>query len=205
MDSLLRGLFDDQDDDVQSQDKARDFIRRYEEGAPADNIDDGEALKNFHAVAGKVSPQEFEDATTEALERVAPEERAQFANLLQRASGGEITETSDPREVARLTTQVQSQQPDLLEGLLGGLLSGGGQNIGGLLDSVLGGTSAGKGQGQGIDDLINSVLGGQNSGAGQGKGQVDGLGGLLQSPMARSILAGIAAMVMKRLMGDKKA
>ena len=188
MDSLFKGLFDDQDDEIQAQDKAKDFIRRYEEGAPADNIDDEEALRNFHAVAGKVSPQEFEDATAEALNRVPPEERREFAHLLKQSGGQDLPDTDDPREIARYTSQVQAQQPDMLEGLLGGLLSGGGQGLGGLL----GGN--GQGQNQGRGGLLDSVLGG---------GQTQGIGGILQNPMARSILGGIAAMVMKQLMNKR--
>ena len=197
MDSLFKGLFDDQDDEAQAQDKAKDFIRRYEEGAPADNIDDEEALRNFHAVAGKVSPQEFEDATAEALNRVPPEERREFANLLKQSGGQDLPDTDDPREIARYTSQVQAQQPDMLEGLLGGLLSGGGQGLGGLL----GGN--GQGQNQGLGGLLDGVLGGADNNDARTQGQTQGLGGILQNPMARSILGGIAAMVMKQLMNKR--
>ena len=197
MDSLFKGLFDDQDDEIQAQDKAKDFIRRYEEGAPADNIDDEEALRNFHAVAGKVSPQEFEDATAEALNRVPPEERREFANLLKQSGGRDLPDTDDPREIARYTSQVQAQQPDMLEGLLGGLLSGGGQGLGGLL----GGN--GQGQNQGLGGLLDGVLGGGDNNDARTQGQTQGLGGILQNPMARSILGGIAAMVMKQLMNKR--
>lgn len=197
MDSLFKGLFDDQDDEIQAQDKAKDFIRRYEEGAPADNIDDEEALRNFHAVAGKVSPQEFEDATAEALNRVPPEERREFANLLKQSGGQDLPDTDDPREIARYTSQVQAQQPDMLEGLLGGLLSGGGQGLGGLL----GGN--GQGQNQGLGGLLDGVLGGGDNNDARTQGQTQGLGGILQNPMARSILGGIAAMVMKQLMNKR--
>ena len=197
MDSLFKGLFDDQDDEIQAQDKAKDFIRRYEEGAPADNIDDEEALRNFHAVAGKVSPQEFEDATAEALNRVPPEERREFANLLKQSGGQDLPDTDDPREIARYTSQVQAQQPDMLEGLLGGLLSGGGQGLGGLL----GGN--GQGQNQGLGGLLDGVLGGGDNNDARTQGQTQGLGGILQNPMARSILGGIAAMVMNQLMNKR--
>lgn len=197
MDTLFKGLFDDQDDEVQAQDKAKDFIRRYEEGAPADNIDDDEALRNFRAVAGKVSPQEFEEATTEALNRVPPEERREFANLLKQTGGQDLPDTDDPREIARYTSQVQQQQPDLLEGLLGGLLGGGGQGLGGLLGG------SGQGQNQGIGGLLDSVLGGGDNNDARTQGQTQGLGGILQNPMARSILGGIAAMVMKQLMNKR--
>ena len=197
MDSLFKGLFDDQDDEAQAQDKAKDFIRRYEEGAPADNIDDEEALRNFHAVAGKVSPQEFEDATAEALNRVPPEERREFANLLKQSGGQDLPDTDDPREIARYTSQVQAQQPDMLEGLLGGLLSGGGQGLGGLL----GGN--GQGQNQGLGGLLDGVLGGGDNNDARTLGQTQGLGGILQNPMARSSLGGIAAMVMKQLMNKR--
>jgi hypothetical protein len=62
MDSLLKGFFGDQDDDDTQRTKARDFISRYEQGSPYDNIGDDEVLNNYQSVAGRLSPQDFEDS-----------------------------------------------------------------------------------------------------------------------------------------------
>lgn len=198
MDPRLKGFFDDQDDDDTQLNKAQDFISRYEQGAPADGIDDDEVINNFQAVAGRVSPQEFEDSAAEAYERLSPDERRQFADYLKSQGGQDFEPTDDPRELARQTARVQTQQPEGLGGLLsggGGLgsLLGGGGGLGGLL----GGSSGGQGQGQGLGGLLDGVLGGQNQGRGQNQG------GTMQSPLVKAVLGGIAAMAMSRLMGRR--
>lgn len=178
MDSLVKGLFGGQDDDDTQRTKAQDFISRYEQGSPYDNIADDEVLNNYQSVAGRLSPQEFEDSAAEAYERLSPEERRQFARYLQEQGGQDFAETDDPRQLARYTSQVQSGQPDGLAGLLGGglggMLGGGGGGLGGMLGSVLGGDSHAQGQ-----------------------------GGMMQSPIAKAVMGGIAAMAMKRLLGGR--
>lgn len=201
MDPRLKGLFDDQDDDDTQLTKAQDFVSRYEQGAPADGIDDDEVISNFQAVAGRLSPEEFEDSAAEAYERLSPEERREFAEYLKAQGGDDFDPTDDPRELARLTSRVQTQQPDGLGGLLGGLggLLGGGGGLGGLL----GGSSGG--QSQGLGGLLDGILGGQDQGQNQNqtRSQNQGQGNMLESPLVKAVLGGIAAMAMKRLMGPR--
>lgn len=171
MDSLLKGLFGDQDDDDTQRNRAQDFISRYEQGSPYDNISDDEAMDNYQRVTGRISPQDFEDSAAEAYERLSPNERQQFAQYLQQ-QGGDASDINyeDPRQLAQYTSRMQSQQPDGLAGLLGGL--GGGGGLGGMLGGALGG--------------------------GQSR-----QGGMMQNPMAKAVLGGIAAMAMKRMMGRR--
>jgi hypothetical protein len=60
MDSLLNGLFGSQDDPTQERQQAQGFVQRYEQGSPWDNINDDEAVRNYQAVASRLSPQELE-------------------------------------------------------------------------------------------------------------------------------------------------
>jgi hypothetical protein len=180
MDSLLKGFFDDQDDDNTQMNKAQDFISRYEQGAPHENIDDDEVMNNFRAVSGGLSPEDLEDSAAEAYERLSPEERRQFAMYLHQQGGQDFTETDDPRELARYTSRMQQQQPGGLEGLLGG---------GGGLGSLLGGG------GSGLGGMLGGALGGQN--------QRQGGGDLMNSPLAKAVIGGIAAMAMKRMVGRR--
>lgn len=169
MDSLLSGLFGGQDDAGQQRGKAEDFINRYQQGAPWDNISDDEAVQNYQAVASRMSPQELEESAAETYEQLSPEERQQFAQWLQEREGGRLgqIDANDPRQLAHLTTEIQQQQPDGLAGLLGGGSGG-----------------------------LNSLLGGA-LGGGQGQGN------MLQNPIAKAVLGGIAAMAMKKLMGGR--
>jgi hypothetical protein len=187
MDSLLSGLFGDQDDDTVQRRKAQDFVKRYDEGPPYANISGEEALANYQSVASRLSPEQLEDSATEAYERMSPQERQQFNQFLRERSGDHRDDyRDDPRSMARMTSQLQSQQPDGLAGLLGG--AGG-------LGSLLGGGNAGGGLG----GMLSGVLGGDND-RGSNQDQGGGMGDMLNSPIGRAALGGIAAIAMKRFM-----
>jgi hypothetical protein len=157
MESLLGGLFGGQDADDQPRHRARaeDFVNRYEQGAPWDNISDEEALHNYQAVAGRLSPEEMEDSAAEAYARLSPQERRHFAEYLQQRGGAQLgpDDYDDPRQLARATSRYQAQQPEGLAGLLGG---------GGGLSSMLGGALGGGGsQGAMLQGPIGkAVMGG---------------------------------------------
>jgi hypothetical protein len=152
MDSLLKGLFGEQDDDDTQRNRAQDFISRYEQGAPYDGISDDEVMDNYQRVAGRLSSQQFEDSAAEAYARLSPQERQQFANYLQQQGGANASfNYDDPRQLAQYTSRVHQEQPDGLAGLLGGV---GGGGLGGLLGGALGG---GQGRGQSGNMLGNPI------------------------------------------------
>jgi hypothetical protein len=178
MDSLLSGLFGGQDDETQSRSRAQDFVSRYEQGPPHEGISDEEALNNYQAVAGRLSPQELEDSAAEAYERMSPQERREMAQFLNDRSSVTFDQVpDDPRGLARMTSRVQSQQPDGVAGLLGGMMGGG---MGGMLSGLMGGD----------DDRGRQQQSGGNGG---------GMGGMLQNPIARAALGGIAAVAMRKM------
>ena len=151
---LLGGLFggQDEDDDAKRQNRAADFVNRYQTGQPWENISGDEALQNYKSVAGKLSPDQYQEAATEAISRLSPEQRQQLAGVLQQGTGVTLSGgADDPAQLAQLTNQVRQgggsglsallgggSVDDLLgnSGALGGLLGGGG---GGLLGGLLGG------------------------------------------------------------------
>lgn len=81
MDSLISGLFGDKDDDKQARGRAEDFIKRYENGPPEENISDEESVRNYQAVASRLSPQELEESAAEAFERMSPDQRREFSRF----------------------------------------------------------------------------------------------------------------------------
>jgi hypothetical protein len=154
MDSLLKGLFGDQDDDDTQRNRAQDFVSRYDQGSPYEGISDDEVLNNYQRVAGRISPQEYEDSATEAYARLSPQERQQFAQYLQQQGGvGAEFNSDDPRQLAQYTSRLHQEQPDGIAGLLGGM---GGGGLGGLLGGALGGQSGGTLQ----NPMAKAVLGG---------------------------------------------
>ena len=135
VDQLLGGLFGGQDDDDEPvrRQRANDFIERYERGRPYDGIDDDEVMQNYRATAGRLSPQEFEEATAESLGRLSREERRELRRRMRQQGGGQINgdDDDDPRVLARELSQQRQGSDDPLGGLggmLGGMFGGGGSS-----------------------------------------------------------------------------
>jgi hypothetical protein len=178
VDQLLGGLFgaQDDDDDDRRRGRAQDFVSRYEQGSPYEGYDMDEALHNYQRVSERLSPQEYEEAAFEAFQRMPAQDRAQFAQMVRQRGGMDFgdMQADDPRELARMTSRFRQQG-----GGGGGLASlfgfgggGGGGDVGGLL-----GASQGRRGGGGGNDL----------------------GDMLNNPLAKAALGGIAAVAMKRM------
>ena len=170
VDQLLGGLFggqDDDDDDVRRS-RARDFVSRYEQGPPHEGYSDEEVLRNYRTVSRRLSPQEYEEAASEAFGRMSPDERRQFRRMMKERSGGRFNvDSDDPRDLARTTSRFQ--QEDSGGGGLASLFGFGGDDDGGR------------------GDLVSAARGDQG-------------GGLLDSPVAKAALAGVAAVAMKKML-----
>ena len=113
-----------------------DFVNRYNSGPPSEGYTDDEVADRYGQIAPRLPPQDYQRAAQAAFERMSPQERAEFGRYVeQRArqrdpSMGDLfgrgpQQYEDPGALARGTTRVQQEQPDLLGGLLGkgGMLS----------------------------------------------------------------------------------
>ena len=210
VDGFLKNLLGGDDDD-DSRTKAQDFISRYEQGAPPDGISGDEALQRYDQVAGQLSPDQYQEAAMEAFQRMSPEDRQQFGQLIAQhneQAGMPVSQGmnfDDPGDLARLTSQTQQEQPNGLGGLLSGLAGGGSGGLGGLLGGSgggLGGLLGGNSGGGGGGGLLGGLTGG-NQQAGAQVGSGGGAADLLGNPIVRSVLAGIAAIAMKRMIGGR--
>jgi hypothetical protein len=166
---LQMGILDDLLAGGQRQKEYKDFVNRYEQGAPSEGYSDQEVLKRYSEVSHAVSPDQYAKAAQEALGKLSPEERAAFVKILQeRAAARGITLSrevqSGPKELGQVLTDLHEKP--------------------GQLRDILGGSDA------------------------QPQGQAAGpnpIGEILASPMAKAVLAGIAAMVVKRFVGPSQS
>ena len=147
------------------QNEYKDFVSRYEQGAPSEGYSDQEVLKRYGEVSHAVPPDQYAQAAQEALSKLSPEDRAEFLKMLQERAAargvmlpGKVA--SDPKDLGKVLTDLH-EKPGQLRDILG------------------------PGDGQ---------LQGQASGS-------NPIGDMLSSPMAKAVLAGIAAKVVKRVMG----
>jgi hypothetical protein len=178
VDQLLGGLFggQDTDDEPVRRQRATDFIDRYERGRPYDGIGDDEVIQNYQTVAGRLSPQEYEEAAADAFGRLSREERRELRRRMRQQRKADMLDDDDddPRSMARELSQYRQQGSD---DPLGGLFGGGG-GLGGMLGGMLGG--------------------------GGGSPQASGSSGdLLGGPLGKAVLGGVAAYAMKRMMGGR--
>jgi hypothetical protein len=149
----------------QRQNEYRDFINRYDKGAPSEGYSDQEVLSRYGEVSHAVPPDQYAQAAQEALSKLSPEERESFVKMLQdRAAARGVTlppkVAPEPKELGQVLTDLHGTP--------------------GQLRDILGGSAA------------------------QPQGQASGsspITDILTSPMAKAVLAGIAAMVVKRVMG----
>ncbi len=184
---LLENLLGGGDDDNRRQ-QYQDFTNRFDQGSPYDGFSGDEALGHYQQVAGRIPPDVYQQSAQEAFSRMGPQERVQFGQMLQQqarqhgfqdpAWDEDDNQYQDPNYLAQVTSRMDQQQPGMLGQLLSGGMSGG---AGGALGSMLGASGG---------------MSGMSGGAG-------GAGNLLNNPLAKAALGGIAAMAMKRMMGGR--
>ena len=117
----------------------QDFVGRYERGHPAEGYSDEEVFQRYQQVAPRLPRDVYEESAQEAFARLSPQERREFAMSLQQRARQQNLQYAEfdqfDREdryqdsglLARATSRLQQEQPDLL----GQLLGGGGGGMGG--------------------------------------------------------------------------
>lgn len=184
----------------------RDFAERYDRGAPHEGISDEEAMSRYGEIAPRMSEDEYRDSAREAFSRMSPEERMQFGQQLQgqareqgqgdfidRDHDGQDDRFQDPDYLANLTGRMHSRQPDMMGQLLGGMMGGG-------MGSSMGSSMGGSGGMGGAAGMLGGLMGGSGDTGRSGGGSS---GGMMDNPVAKAAMAGIAAMAVKRMMGQR--
>jgi hypothetical protein len=141
----------------------RDFVERYDQGAPYDNISDEEAINCYREVAPQLSDEDYRYAAREALSQMTAEERTGFGRQLRdqtlqqgydfpdRDMDDQDARFQNPNYLAQVTGTVCAKHPGLLESTLG---SGGAGLVGGMLgDGITGGEGA-----SGGDSMTDNFL-----------------------------------------------
>jgi len=153
------------------RDQAQDFVNRYERGAPYDGIGNDEAYQQYQRVAPHLSQRDYELSAEEAFSRMDPRERQQFAQMLSQQARQQGMRFQD-LDGDGVDDRMQ-QDPRYLAQAMGRMQ----QQQPGLLQQLMGGGGG--------------AMGGARGG---------GAGDLLQNPLAKAALGGIAAMAMRRMM-----
>src|SRR5215475_15918732 len=107
----------------QRQNDYKDFVKRYEQGAPSEGYSDQEVLERYGEVSHVVSPDQYAQAAQEALSKLSPDERAAFVKMLQdRAAARGVTlpgkVAPEPKELGQVLTDLH-KKPGQLRDMLG--------------------------------------------------------------------------------------
>ena len=190
MDSALKGLFGGGGDDAAGKERAREFVRRYNEGPKDQGYEASEARDQLNQLLPHANSDQVERATRQALNDLPEDQRSQFGDfvgqLRQREPGGQAAGGGGGfgmDDIAGMFGQ-SGGSANSVSDLFGGLMGGGaGRSSGGDLGGMLGGLFGGGDS----DDRS------QTSGGG-------GMSGFLSSGAGKVVLGGIAAYLAKEML-----
>ena len=168
----------------QQRQQFQDFANRYQQGAPFDGISEQEALQNYRQVAPHLTPQQWQESAQESFARLSPQQRMELGRYLQQGAQQQGYSFPDMNQDG---IDDRTQDPRYLAQMAGQMR----QQQPGLFSQLLGSAMGGGGMGSG------SGLMGGGSGAGGNVGQ------LLNNPIAKAALAGIAATAVQRMMSGR--
>ncbi|HZG68094.1 MAG TPA: hypothetical protein VEZ12_15225 [Herpetosiphonaceae bacterium] len=161
----------------QQRQQFQDFSNRYEQGAPFDGISEQETLERYRQVAPHLPPQVWQESAQESFSRLSPQQRMELGRYLQQ--GAQQRGVNFP-DVNRDGIDDRMQDPRYLAQVAGQMR----QQQPGLFSQLLGG----------------AMGGGQQMGGG---GQMGDIGQMLNNPIAKAALAGIAATAAKRMLSGR--
>ncbi len=165
------------------QQQYQDFVQRYEQGHPAEGYTGQEVMQRYQQVAPQLPPDVYQQSAEQAFARLSPQERQQFAEFLQ-------------QRAQQQGVPLQSFNPGGMDPRM--------QQDPGALAQIT--TRMEQQQPGMLGQLLSGVLGGpQSGGQPAGMGSAGGLEAMLEHPVAKAALAGIAAMAVKNIMERRAA
>ncbi len=199
MEGALKGLFGG--GGATDTSAAHDFVQRVTTGDPAQGYTTEEAHAAATHVLQNASPDTIDRAMQQSLGNLSEDQRGQFAQMLQQrtAQGRPADNAGSGLTVQHSSGENQgSSSGGGLGDVLGGLLGGGGGGLSGML-----------GGGGGLSGMLGGLLGGggggqaqaQSGATNQGGGLSGGLGELMNNPIGKIAMAGMAAYAMKEVLG----
>jgi hypothetical protein len=173
--------------DHEARRRRKEFVDRYTTGDPAEGFTADEAVAHLREMRDEMSPAEFRQAMKQTLENLTPEQREEAVAMMQRykqaaGAGAPAQAASQPSAIA-------------------GAAAANDAAFGNMLNSLMGSGAGGADFGAIIDDLRSAGLSAPSSKSGAEPTQAD-FEALLNSPLARAVLGGVAAYGMQNMQVD---
>ena len=166
------------------QQEYQDFVNRYDQGAPYEGITGQEALNRYQQIAPQLPPDVYQQSAQEAFSRMSPQERMQLGQYLMQGAQQQGINFPD---MNRDGIDDRMQDPNYLAQMAGQMH----QQQPGLMSQILGGGGGG------------GMMGGGNQMGGGGQMGGGNIGNMLDNPIAKAALAGVAAMAAKRFLSQR--
>jgi hypothetical protein len=182
--------------DAEARRKRKEFVERYTTGDPSEGFTTEEAITHLREMRDEMSPGEFRRAMQRTLENLPPSQRDDFITIMrqyqtgstQPAAGVATPGASAPPTTAA-TSDVAASPPTP------GARGAAADPFGGVLTGLMGGSAAAAG-GVGIGDLFEDLTKGglraPSASSGEKPTEAD-FHALLNSPLGRAVLGGVAA------------
>ena len=170
--------------DPEARHKRKEFVDRYTTGHPSEGFTAEEAVTHLREMREEMTPAEFRKAMERTLENLPADQRDEFTALMRQHKAAKATAAAAPAAAGA----AKAADP-----------------FGGLLTGLLGGGAAATGSAPGVGDVLNDLAkGGLKAPTGQAGGapsEAD-LAALLNSPLGRAVLGGVAAYGMQAMQAD---
>ena len=173
-------------EDPERRQRRREFIERYITGNPAEGFTAEEALAHLDEMRDELSPEEFQLAMVRTMDNLLPDQRDAFITLIRKSREADTAAGAAPAAAAS-AAPAPSGDPfgGLLTGLMGGRADAGGVTIG--------------------DVLADLRRGGLNAPGSTGKTPTEAdFMRLIDSPLGRAVLGGLAAYGLQDLEQDEE-
>lgn len=177
--------------DHEARHRRKEFVDRYTTGDPSEGFTMDEAVDHLREMRAEMTPAEFRQAMKQTLEHLPPEQRDEVIAMMQRYK------QTAPAAAANSGTSSATPQPSAIAGAA----ASNDAAFGNMLDSLMGSGAGGADFGAIIDDLRKGGLNAPSNKAGAQPTEAD-FEALLNSPLARAVLGGVAAYGMQNMQAD---
>jgi hypothetical protein len=186
--------------DAEARRQRKEFVERYTSGDPSEGFTSEEAIAHLREMRDEMSPGEFRRAMQRTLENLPPSQRDDFIKIMQQYQAGSAQQATGVASGASATAPGGTATVDATSGTTTspgtpGSRSQAGDPFGGLLTGLMGGGAVGTGTvgvGDLFDDLTKGGLRAPSATPGEKPTEAD-FRALLDSPLGRAVLGGVAA------------
>ena len=190
--------------DAEARRKRKEFIDRYTTGDPSEGFTTDEAVAHLREMREEMSPGEFRRAMQRTLENLPPDQRDEFVAMMRQHKAAQAATGTATGAAGVAATPAPTAEASAPATTSGGTSA---DAFGGLMTGLMGGGAA-SGAGAGnvnIGDLFDDLTkrGAKAPSASPGQPTEADFEALLNSPLARAVLGGVAAYGMQQMQADE--